>query len=49
MRISAIRIRSPMKGGGIALLAGTATNQDGVVAAMTTGKIMLFNEPCSLD
>ena len=32
----------PRHGGGIASLAGTATNQDGVVAATSTGKIMVF-------
>ena len=35
----------PAHGGGIVELAGTATNQDGVVAARATGKIMVFSRP----
>jgi len=38
-------VPKPAHGGGIAELAGTATNQHGVVAATTTGKIMVFNRP----
>lgn len=38
-------VAKPARGGGIAELAGTATNQHGVVAATTTGKIMVFDRP----
>ena len=38
-------VAKPKHGGGIVELAGTATNQDGIVAATTTGKIMVFNKP----
>ena len=35
----------PAHGGGIAELAGTATNQEGVVAARAVGKIMVGKRP----
>jgi 3-hydroxybutyryl-CoA dehydratase len=38
-------VPKPAHGGGIAELAGTATNQNGVVAARATGKIMVFARP----
>ena len=38
-------VAKPAHGGGIAELSGSATNQDGVVAAGATGKIMVFTRP----
>lgn len=38
-------VPKPKHGGGIAVLAGSATNQDGVVAAEATGRIMVFARP----
>jgi len=38
-------IPKPKQGGGIASMAGTATNQDGVVTTNATGKILVFNRP----
>lgn len=35
----------PHHGGGIAEMSGTATNQDGIVAAKATGKIMVLARP----
>ena len=39
------RVDKPQHGGGIVELAGTATNQDGVVAARATSKIMVYSRP----
>ena len=38
-------VPKPAHGGGIAELAGTATNQKGIVAARATSKIMVFSRP----
>jgi len=38
-------VPKPAHSGGIAELSGSATNQDGVVAAEATGKIMVFARP----
>jgi 3-hydroxybutyryl-CoA dehydratase len=38
-------VDKPHHGGGIAEMSGIATNQDGVVAARATGKIMVLNRP----
>ncbi|MEO6564699.1 MAG: MaoC family dehydratase [Casimicrobiaceae bacterium] len=38
-------IPKPKHNGGIASMAGTATNQDDVVTTNATGKILVFNRP----
>ncbi len=38
-------VDKPKHGGGIVEMSGTATNQDGVVAASATGKIMVASRP----
>jgi len=38
-------VDKPHHGGGIAEMSGTATNQEGVVAARATGKIMVASRP----
>lgn len=38
-------VAKPKHGGGVVEMAGTATNQDGVVAAEATGKIMVYAKP----
>ena len=38
-------VDKPHHGGGIVEMSGTATNQDGVVAARATGKILVGNRP----
>lgn len=35
----------PKQGGGIAAMDGTATNQNGVLTTLATGKILVFNRP----
>lgn len=40
-------VGKPQHGGGVVELAGTATNQSGVVAARATGKIMVFSRPAA--
>ncbi len=38
-------VAKPKHGAGVVELSGSATNQDGVVAALATGKIMVFVRP----
>lgn len=38
-------VPKPKHGAGVVELSGSATNQDGVVAALATGKIMVFVRP----
>jgi len=38
-------VDKPHHGGGIVEMSGTATNQDGVVAAKATGKILVLSRP----
>ena len=38
-------VDKPHHGGGIVEMSGTATNQDGVVAARATGKILVASRP----
>lgn len=38
-------VAKPKHGAGVVELSGSATNQDGVIAALATGKIMVFVRP----